>query len=162
MQRREKITLLFWLFLSLFFCIESWRLGLGDFNAPGSGFLPFGASLAIGLLVIILFLKERGKKLTASPEPLFQGKRVRNIIYVLGSLFAYLFLLNKLGFFLCSLFFVGFCIKLVGTQKWSVILGISISVAIFSHLLFVVWLNILIPKGAWVGYLFSLISLLWK
>lgn len=163
MERRERFTLFFLLFLSLFVGIESWRLGLGSFKLPGSGFLPFGASLAIDLLVLLLFLKERGMKLVRDAVPFFQGKKVRNVIFILGFLFAYPLLLNILGFFLCTLFFVGFCIKLIGSQKWKVILGISIGVALFSYLLFVVWLNIQIPELRWLKQLFSMGGrLLWK
>jgi len=66
--------------LSLFFCFESYRLGLGHVGAPGSGFLTFWVSLVVGLLGVVLFLQERGKKLVKDVIPLFKGKNLRNII----------------------------------------------------------------------------------
>jgi hypothetical protein len=162
MEKRQKITLLFWLCLSLFVCIESWRLGLGSFNAPGPGFLPFGASLAILLLSLFLFLKERGRKLVGKAAPIFRGKKIRNVIYILGGIFAFPLLLNRLGFFLCTLLFMGFCLKIIVPQKWRVVLGMSIGVTIISYLLFDAWLTIQLPKGTWVNQLLKLASPLWK
>lgn len=162
MKKREKITLLFWLSLSVFVCVESMRLGVGNLKAPGPGFLTFGVSLFIALSVFILFLKERGGKIVKGAAPLFRGKKVRNILYGFGVLFAYPLLLNQLGFFLCTLFFVGFCLKMVEPRKWRVVLGISISTAFISYLLFDVWLTIQLPKGTWVNQLYSLGAHLWK
>ena len=162
MEKKEKISLFFWLFLSLFFCVESWRLGLGNFHAPGPGFFPFGASLVIGLFVIVLFLKERGRRIAENVGSPFQEKKVRNLIYILGALFAYPVLLNKLGFFFCTALFVGSCIKIIGAMRWRSAVGISTLVAIVSYLLFVVWLNIQIPELGWVRKVFALKSLLWK
>ncbi len=162
MLLRDIITLLFWLFLSIFVCIESLRLGLGSFTAPGSGFLPFGAAVAIGVFVIILFLKEKGKKLVGNVEPLFHGRNIRNIIYVLSALFAYPLLLGKLGFFICTFLFVGFCTKKIGSQKWRISLGISFIVAVVSYLLFVYSLDIQIPELRWVQQVFALGGRLWK
>ncbi len=162
MPPRDIITLLFWLVLSIFVCIESLRLGVGSFTAPGSGFLPFGAALAIGVFVIILLLKEKGKKLVGNVEPLFRGKKIRNIIYVLGALFAYPLLLGKLGFFICTFLFVGFCTKKIGSQKWRVSLGVSFIVAVVSYLLFVSSLAIQFPELRWVQQAFAWGGRLWK
>jgi hypothetical protein len=135
---------------------------LGSFTAPGSGFLPFGAALAIGVFVIILLLKEKGKKLCGTVEPLFRGKKIRNIIYVLVALFAYPLLLGKLGFFICTLLFVGFCAKKIGSQKWRVSFGISFIVAVVSYLLFVSSLDIQFPELRWVQQAFAWGGRLWK
>jgi len=154
MIKRGTITLLFWVFLSIFFCIESWRLGLGSFKVPGPGFFPFLASLVIGLLAVILFWRERKSKLVEKAVLLFKGKKIGNVIFILGFLFAYPLLLDELGFFLCTLFFVGFSIKMFKQQKLKVVLGISISVTIVAYLLFNVWLTIPLPKGVWIEKLF--------
>lgn len=162
MEKRESITLFFWLCLSLFVCIESWRLGLGKFNAPGPGFLTFGVSLLIILSVLFLFLKRTGKKAFKDAAPLFKGKRIRDVTYTFIALLAYALLLDRLGFFLCVLFFVGFSLKIIRPQSWRVVLVMSIGVATLSYLLFDVWLTIQLPKGTWVNHLLSLGAHLWK
>lgn len=154
MQKREKITLIFWLFLSLFICIESLRLGLGSLRAPGPGFLTFGVSLFIILFVCLLFLKKTGRKFAGNVAPLFKGKKIREVVYAFIALVGYALLLNRLGFFFCTLLFTGFCLKIIIPQSWRVVLGTSIIVALFSYLIFDVWLNLQFPKGTWLNQLF--------
>lgn len=58
--KKQKIALIFLSGFSLFIGIESWRLGVGSFHAPGPGFLSSGAALAILFLSLFLFLKGQG------------------------------------------------------------------------------------------------------
>jgi hypothetical protein len=162
MPRREIITLLFWLFLSIVVGLESLRFGVGSFTAPGPGFLPFGAALAICIFVIFLFLKEKGKDYVKNIEPLFHSGNVKSTLYIVVSLFAYPLLLSKLGFFICTLLFIGFCMKKIGAQKWRVALRTSFVVAVFSHLLFISWLEIQIPELRLVQQAFAWGGRLWR
>jgi putative tricarboxylic transport membrane protein len=152
MEKKQKIALLFLLVLSVFVSIKSWQLGLGRLSAPGSGFLPFGVSIFLILSVAFLFLKER--KNVGQVVPLFRGKNVKNLIYGLGGLFAYWFLLNKLGFFTCTFLFVGFCLKMIEPHRWRLVIPVSIISAIISYLIFNLWLKIPIPEAEWVNKLF--------
>ena len=151
MLKREKITLVFWLLLSIFFCIESVRLGLGSIHQPGPGFLTFWVGILITLIVIIMFLKEKGKEIVGQVEPLFRGKNFRNVIYGNLFLFGYGFLFEKIGFVLCTALFLGPCLKVIGKKRWGTTVGISLSVTLIAYLLFVVWLQIQFPRGRWVG-----------
>jgi putative tricarboxylic transport membrane protein len=159
---RERITFVFWLVLSLYFCIESYRLGLGSVNAPGPGFFPFWASLLVGLLAVVLVLQERRKKLLADVAPLFKGKNLRNIIYAYLFLFGYAGLLDKIGVFLCTLLFIGFCLKVLGAKKWKIVIWFSLSGAVFAYMVFNYWLAIPFPKGEWLRRFLSLGDHLWK
>jgi hypothetical protein len=150
MEKREKITLIFWLALCLFFAVESFRMGIGQFNEPGPGFLAFWVSLFVFIMAIVAFLKERGAKILREAKPIFHGKHARNIVYSLAALFAYPFFLDKLGFFLCTLLFTGFCLKMIGLRKWTVTVITAISVGIVAYLLFVVWLGVQLPRATWV------------
>jgi hypothetical protein len=49
MTKRDRITIYCFVVFSLFICEESWRLGLGNFNQPGPGFVPFGSAMIIAL-----------------------------------------------------------------------------------------------------------------
>jgi putative tricarboxylic transport membrane protein len=158
---RETIAICFWFLLSIFVCIQSLRLGLGSLNAPGSGFLSFGASLVVGILAVVLFLKDRRQR-KADRAPFYKGKKVQNVAFILALLFAYPLLLNQLGYFLCTLFFVACSIKVIGQKKWRTVVLISISTAIVSYLLFDVWLQIQIPRGRWVASFFNVRIPLWR
>ena len=159
---REITTLIFWFGLSLFFCIESFRLGLGSLHAPGPGFLTFWVSLVVGLLAVILCLQERGKKFLKNAAPLFRGKNLRNIIYANVFLYGYAVLFDKIGFFLCTVFFIGCCLKVIGSKKWKIVILGSISMAVVAYMVFDYWLAIPLPKGKWVERLLLLGGHLWN
>ena len=162
MRRRDRVTLYCFLAFSIFVCEESWRLGLGNFQAPGPGFLPFGASAIIALFAIILLVSGR-KKTVVSTEPFFKKERLFKFLAVLAITFGYGFLLYYIGFFLCTLLFVGISVRAIEPKKWWIVLGVSLGTAIAAWLLFDYWLMVQIPKGIWVGPLFDKIwRFLWK
>lgn len=158
MEKRERVYLFVWLIFSISFCIESWRLGVGSFQDPGSGFLPFGASLITGLLALALLLKGWGGRPVEYVAPFFQEKGARKVVYMVCLLFAYPLLMSGLGFFLCTLLFVGFSLKLIEPQKWRIVIGVSIGVAIISYLLFDMWMHVQLPKGRWMSQLLTVLG----
>jgi hypothetical protein len=78
----DKGTSLFWLFVSIVVSVAAFRLGLGKLNAPGSGFMPFGAAVLLGLLSIACFLqavlREKTKPAAAS---LFRGTLWYRVVF---------------------------------------------------------------------------------
>jgi hypothetical protein len=150
-MRKETILYFIWLLVSLFVAVESWRMGLGTFRIPGPGFLTFWVSLVVGLLTLTLLVQERARKILETAAPLFAGKKVTNIILGFSFLFAYPLLLEKLGFSLANLLFLGFCLKVIAGKKWGVTAGVSGGVTIFVYLLFVAWLQLSFPPGEWVS-----------
>jgi len=157
MKRREVVTLIIWLAFSIFICIESWRLDIGTIRVPGPGFFPFVASLIIGIFVLAQLFIWKGRRQTSIGyiAPFFQAKRLRELIYMVWILFCFPLLLSQLGFFLCTLLFIGLSLKMIEPQKWKVVLGISFVVAILTYLLFEVLLNIQLPKGMLLDRLFQ-------
>lgn len=162
MSKRELITLLLWLLLSAVVALQSMRFGLGSFHTPGPGFLTFGVSLVIGLLVVILFLNAAGKKLNRDVPPLFRGKKIKSVIYGFSLLIAYPLLLDKLGFFLCTFLFMMGCLKLIERKRWSTAISASVSVALVAYFVFDVWLLVQFPKGKWLHNLVSLGGSFWN
>jgi hypothetical protein len=146
MEKQQKIAILFLLAFSVFVSVESWRLGVGSFSAPGPGFLSFGAALAVFLLSLFQAFKGWG----------------RDIVYILGGIFAFPLLLSRAGFLLCTLLFTGYCLRIIAPQKWRVVLAVSFGVTIVSHLVFNVWLSIQLPRGTWVNQILVLATSLWK
>jgi putative tricarboxylic transport membrane protein len=155
MMRKKLIEFSIWFLVSLFFAVESLRMGLGNFRNPGPGFMTFCIALVVALLALALMLQERGKKIAESAEPLFKGKKITNLILGFLFLFAYPMLLDELGFSLCNLLFVGCCLKVIAGKTWGVAVGVSSGVAISVYLLFVVWLQLSFPPGEWVSSLLS-------
>ena len=161
MGKKQKIALLFLLAFSVFVSVESWRLGVGSFSAPGPGFLSFGAALAIFLLSLFQASKAWGRNIVQTEKPSLRGNRA-NVLYVLGGIFAFPLLLSRAGFLLCTLLFTGYCLRVIAPQKWKVVLAVSFGVTIVSHMVFDVWLSIQLPRGTWVNQVFVLANSLWK
>jgi hypothetical protein len=157
-MKRDKIVLLLWLLICLYFSIEAWRLGLGSIRMPGSGFLPFWVSVVVGILTVAQLLREIKNKPVETAPALFRGKKVQNTGYALGFLFAYPLLFDKIGFFACTFLFTGACLKIIGQRRWLLSVGLSLLVAVASYTLFVTWLQIQFPRGKWVEPLLSLLG----
>jgi putative tricarboxylic transport membrane protein len=156
MTRIEKIVLFLWLSFAIFVAVESWRMGVGNFRTPGPGFMTFGVSLILALLVVGHAWEQRGKKSIEQAEPLFKGKKVKNILLGFGFLFTYPFLMPVIGFSLCNLVFIGLCLKVIGGKSWRTTAVASIGTAVAAYFLFDVWLSISFPKVIWVSRLQSL------
>jgi hypothetical protein len=155
-MKKDRVFLSLWLLLCVYFAIESWRLGLGRIGAPGPGFLPFWVSAIVGTLTMIELVRGIKGRFNTEVQPLSRGKRVRNTIYAVTFLFAYPLLIEKIGFFFCTLFFTGSCLRLIGKKKWWAVFAVSIVVSLGSYALFVVWLKIQFPGGKWVEPFFPL------
>jgi hypothetical protein len=160
-MEKQKIAILFLLAFSTFVAFESWRLGVGKFNAPGPGFLSFAAALAVFLLSSYQAFKGWGRDLAKKQPPPLRGNRAK-VFYILCGIFAFPLLLSHAGFLLCTFIFIGFCLKIIAAQKWKTVLAMSFGVTIVSHLIFSLWLSIKLPQGTWVNQFLDLTSSLWK
>jgi putative tricarboxylic transport membrane protein len=161
MEKQQKIAIIFLLAFSVFVCVESWRLGVGSFSAPGPGFLSFGAALAIFLLSLFQASKAWGRDFLKRETPSLWGNKA-NVLYILGGIFAFPLLLSRAGFLLCTFLFTGYCLKIIAPQKWRVVLTMSFGVTIVSHMIFNIWLSIQLPRGTWVNQFLGLATSLWK
>jgi putative tricarboxylic transport membrane protein len=148
-KKSDLVSSSFWLVFSSLGTLESYRLGLGDFRSPGPGFLPFVASLVLGVLSLLVLLqtiyrKEEEEELAKTPSDWGSWEKV---IYTLAALLLYVFLLEKLGFLLCTLLLVAFLLLVVERQRSLVVMVTAFFATIFSYILFQVWLNIQLPSG---------------
>jgi len=57
MKTPDRWSSLFWLFFSIFICIESYRLGIGSFSVPGTGFFHFLVGIVFAMLSLLLFIQ---------------------------------------------------------------------------------------------------------
>ena len=86
----DRFTSVFWLCISVIVAAASFRLGLGKASTPGSGFMPFGASVLLGILSIICFFQAPGREKPTDAQPLFRGMLWPRVILVFVALFAML------------------------------------------------------------------------
>jgi hypothetical protein len=137
-----------WFFIGLTICLGSLQYKLGTLSSPGSGFMPFLSGLAIGFFSVVGFThatirKNRGEAWAS----LLQGVRWEKALIVLISLFAYDLLLVPIGFFLCTMLFIGFLLRVIAPQRWPMVIGGALLTATASYIGFEVFLKAQLPKG---------------
>jgi putative tricarboxylic transport membrane protein len=136
------IGFLFALF-SLYVCVESVRLGLGTYQQPGAGFVPFCAGVILGVLslalIFLAFVRDAKKAETwHNPD---------RILMVFLAILGFTLLLEWLGFILSALLLIWFLLKVVERRGWSFSVGVALLVAGASYVVFDVWLRAQLPAG---------------
>lgn len=142
MKRVDKSALVF-IALGVLIIFGTRTMNVGDFSRPGPGLFP----LLLGILMILFsgisfFISNR----VDLPE-LSRAFIPRNVLYVIGILFAYRFSLPIFGYYLSTLLLLIILLKIVGRQKWLTTMVWSIFVTTTSGLLFIRWLEVPFPKG---------------
>jgi putative tricarboxylic transport membrane protein len=142
-MRHDKITALFLLAVAIYFCIESVPLGMGGLHNPGAGFIPFFSGVLLGCLSLGIFLcslREKGAGLKL-------GKDWKNGAWVLGCLFFYFLVLERVGFIITTFLFIILLQLSFRPRRWRGILVVSVLTVLCSYLIFVFLLGVTMPKG---------------
>ena len=150
MTKGDRISGMFWLFFSGMIAVESYRLGVGNLHSPQAGFLPFFASIILGILSFLLLLSTKGKKPKFNEEAediAFNRPLIRKVVYVVISLFLYAIFLDVLGFVLVSMILMAFMLRFVEPQKWHVVTLGAILIPTIAYLAFDFFLKVQLPKG---------------
>lgn len=133
--------------IGMVFCVFSSTLGLGEFHNPGPGLIPFwgGCLLIVFSLGVIIESRFR-PEIGAKAHPL-KGKRWRTILSVLVLFFAYVLLLDILGFVVNTFLIFMFLFKISKGVTWRMALTASLLTTTASYLVFSYFLKIPFPKG---------------
>ena len=134
---------IFFFLLGLIVCYFSIKLGLGKPSKPGPGFMPFLAGVfltSLSLLLVLQVLLSEAGRFFATEIKL--GK----VVWVLGAMVAYGFLMQKIGFVFVTFGFVTLLIRFIEPQSWrKAIIGGVISAGV-SFLLFDLLLKSPLPR----------------
>jgi putative tricarboxylic transport membrane protein len=140
---------LFWLILGLLVCYGSYRMDIGTPSSPGPGFIPFlSAMVMVGSSLSILFIGiiKKWKSPKAEKSALtFHG--FKDVLLLILSLIGFMFLLNLLGFSVCTLLFMAFLLRIVAYQKWKTVILGSLFTSLGAFLLFQWILKCQLPTG---------------
>jgi hypothetical protein len=146
----DQVSAAIWLAAGIIITFAALRYELGTLASPGTGFMPFLAGLAIVLFSFLgLVQGTLRRKQGFGWKPSMRGLRWEKSLIVLAALFAYILLLTPLGFSLCTALFIGFLLRTVKPQGWSVVIAGSILTALGSYGIFELWLKAQLPKGPW-------------
>ena len=146
-MKREIIICSFWLLLSFYLFVESYRLGLSTANRPGPGFFPFIATLGIGLIAAFRLVNSIRKSSPDENSELGLAGEARLVVYVIAGMMGNAFLLNLLGFLFCTFLLVVFYLKVIAGRGWLVTLSFAAAVALAAHFFFAVLLKAELPRG---------------
>ncbi len=147
-MRKDVVSSLFCLIFSIYFSIESYRLGLGEWASPSSGYFPFGAALLFGIISVFVMVKAlRQKNSRKIPIESRERWHWKNIVLVLCSMFVYILILNKIGFLGSTFLIVVFLIHVVARWRWNVSVATAILTALGFRVVFGVLLKVFLPTG---------------
>ena len=147
MRRMDIISGVFWVCLSVLAVIESSKLGLGSWQRPGSGFLPFGAASILGLLSIVNLVSALRSGKEIEGEGWANSKGWPRMVFVLVVLLVYTLVLEKIGFMIGTFALMLLLVKGIEPQSWPRAILFSFLVCIISYLLFQVCLKSQLPVG---------------
>lgn len=149
MEKYDRMTSLFLVFLSILICILSTRLpvGLGTLRDPGPAFLPFWSGVVMGLLSLVLFFRSIRRRIEEKGESWFPKEHWVSLVLVLAALAAYAVVLDSLGFLIDTFLLMFFLFRIMGAMKWMWAIGGSIIFSLASFGIFDLWLKVQLPKG---------------
>jgi len=144
MVRRDVVVASLALAFSVTALYESAKLPFGTVHSPGQGFFPWWISAVIFLLALFLLFQA-----LTSPSSVTRGGsgRIAKVAALLVILAAYTFLLEPLGYPLCTFLLVLFMLRATDPQRWTVALGIAALTAVGSYVVFAIWLSVPLPRG---------------
>ena len=123
---------------------ESAKIPLGTVRNPGQGFFPWWTSAVIVLLALVLLTQA----LLSRPSTNQQApSRIAKVTALLLVLAAYTFLLDFLGYLLCTFLLVLFMLRVTDAQRWPVALSMALLTALGSYVVFGIWLSVPLPRG---------------
>jgi len=143
----DRISGIFFLLFSGYVCIKGLQLGLGGWNRPGSGFLPFWSGATLGVLAILMLIQSLRHDQSSTAGEVQEEATLRPITLVLVSLVGYILLLKCLGFVVTTVLFVGFLLKTIERKGWMLTICVSLAVALGCYIIFERLLGSELPEG---------------
>ncbi|HSR11379.1 MAG TPA: tripartite tricarboxylate transporter TctB family protein [Thermodesulfobacteriota bacterium] len=148
MERFDKIGSAVCLVIAAVAVWQSSIIPMGRISKPGPGFLPFYVGIILALLSAVLWVDAATRKASAAPARFLSGEGKWQYVILAGAaLLAYTAAMETLGFRISTFILLVFLFRVVGRQKWWVVLAGSILVTSAAHLLFKVSLKVQLPAG---------------
>ena len=143
----------FWLALGGSICFVAGRTGIGVVKEPGPGFIALAAGLfmaGVGVIMILAgFIAERSVNHKVEPGRLLSLVSSARVVYTLGLLFVYAFLLGRLGHILTTVLVMWGLFYDWEKKNYAVSLLLSVLVSGISYLFFEKLLMVQFPRGFW-------------
>ena len=130
----------------------SLRMPVGTFRAAGSGLFPLGLGiLLMGLSIVLLIKAGAQRKPVTEKKPSDEfSQPTKQVILFTSAIALAILLFKELGYPLMSFLLLLALLRILGVRSWAYSLSLSLLTATGAYFLFVVWLQIPLPKG-WIG-----------
>lgn len=153
-KQTGKIEGFFWLVIGIIICVLGWKIDIGSFREPGSGFIAFILGLAISVLGLLMVLSEIYSTDFRGAGPVsrqaFRGAPVFRLLYTAGVLLGYGLFLETLGYNVTTLLVMWalFCLFYEkGKNRLVSSFLASLATTGVTYLVFEVWLRSQLPHG---------------
>jgi len=148
MLNNDQVSSIAFLFIGMIIMIVSLPYELGSLHSPKTGFLPFVTGLTVCLLSLIGFVAATLKKKEGERwKSILKGLQWEKPLITMVSLVVYALLLNTLGFILATFLLVGFLLRAIIPQRWSVVLTGAILTPLAAYVVFKILLKTELPVG---------------
>lgn len=145
---RNVVSAIFCLLLGLAVAWKGVSLGLKLGSEMGPGFFPCLAGGILALLSLILFLQSMKGKHPGTREPFWMHPRSwLRVFLTLLPLGIYPFVIDRLGFFLSSLFLLIFLFGVIARLRWTAVWLGGLITTLGFYLVFNLWLKANLPAG---------------
>jgi len=153
MGRKDCISSIFWLIISVLILKESWDLPFGTLSRPKPGFFPLIIGMALGLLSLTLLVKSWLGKKDSREDFIFFPERGgwKRVGLTLGTMLVFYLIFESVGFPLTTFFLILVLIRFVEPHKWLYSVGTAALISLCSYLLFQVLLKSDLPMGILEG-----------
>ena len=138
---------IFFLLISVFVIVESLRTGFGKWIAPGPNFLLFWTRVVLGCLSLLLIINTLHKRPVSPVKNWYKEVLWARWGITLISLLVYTFVLEYLGFIICTVIFIIVLMISAQPQRWKTALIVAVVATGASYLLFQIWLKAQLPRG---------------
>jgi putative tricarboxylic transport membrane protein len=148
MKNRDLVSSIIWMALGGLFVVAALREGLIRKGVPGPGFLPFLSGLAlmfVSLFVLVPALSQKEKDESSDFFP--QPDSLRKFLFAIAALFAFGVAMEYAGYLFTTFLFMFFMARLMEPKGWRTTTLLALLTAVLSYLLFVVLLEVQLPKG---------------
>jgi hypothetical protein len=127
----------------------SLRMPIGTFRAAGSGLFPLGLGILLTGLSGTLLIKSyiQGKRSREKTIQAGAARSTKQVVLFMGAIVVATLLFKSLGYPLTAFLLLLALLRILGLRRWAYNLLLSLLTATGAYLLFVLWLQIPLPKG---------------
>jgi putative tricarboxylic transport membrane protein len=125
---------------------EAIQLEIGTPQSPGSGFMIFGAAGVLGLLALRQFVKSFRVQESEAKQT-SKAIRWKRIVSVILANILYIFLLQPVGYLLCTFLLLCFLFQVHEKGRWVSAVGGAALTSLLSYLVFSRMLQLHLPRG---------------